>query len=508
MSELGEGLVVAGRYRLEQKLGEGGMGEVWAARDLEEPGPLRVALKFLKGEVGPTELRRFRREARAAMAVKHPNVVRIHGVLDWQGLPVMVMDLLDGESLGDRLARAGEVLPLEELAALLLPIISAVGTAHAMGIVHRDLKPDNVFLQRNDDGTATPKVLDFGIAKLSAQEGEAASTGALTRTGAMLGTPYYMAPEQAFGERDVDSRADVWAIGVILYHALTGKRPVDGENLGQLMKVLMSGDIPRIDEVAPGLPVDVRELVGKMLTTDRARRCQSLTDAYVVLSRYTTSTAPSFRSIPPAEQARSHEALIAALASTEVMEGAPERDGPSTARDAHPVPGATRVTEDARHGEAGEVRASALAVSVVPELTPRPVSERIADSTPGASARTWGLALGLGLAGLLGAGAWVRTRSPPTPVSAAPAQAASPSSSLAPPVEAASPPASAFTMPAPPPAEGGAVATATASASSRPTLVGTPTRGTPKPQASVPAVPSGKATSPPLPGQMQENVPF
>ncbi len=499
MSELTEGLVVVSRYRLEQKLGEGGMGEVWAARDLEEPEHARVALKFLKGKVGPTELRRFQREARAAMAVKHPNVVRIHRVVDWDGLPVMVMDLLDGESLGERLEHAQDVLPLEELATLLLPIISALGTAHAMGIVHRDLKPDNVFLQRMPDGTAMPKVLDFGIAKLSAQEGEAASTGALTSTGAMLGTPYYMAPEQAFGEKDVDSRADVWAMGVILYHALTGKRPVDGDNLGQLMKLLMTGNIPSIHGVAPTLPEDVRDLITRMLTTDRSRRCQSMTDAYVVLSRYTSATAPSFRSVPPAEQARSHDALLEALASTEVMDPPPD----PSASPRPPAPGAEAVARPP--DDALVLRPSALAVSVVPDVTPRPVSGRVAESTkPRVGA--WGVALGLGLVGLLGAGAWMSARSALPPAGAtAPTQVVAPSASVGPAVESPSAPPSVLTAPAAAVAEGGAATTPSLSA--RPATTGTP-RVAPKPQTSATASPSSKPASPPLPGQMQENVPF
>jgi eukaryotic-like serine/threonine-protein kinase len=222
------------------------------------------------------------------------NVVQIHDIIQLDdGLPVMVMDLLEGESLGERLAREGSIA-LPDLARFLVPVISAVGTAHSLGIVHRDLKPDNIFLCTLPDGRIESKVLDFGIAKLSSFEGDAAQTSALTRTGSMLGTPYYMAPEQAFGEKDVDHRADVWALGVILYECLTGTRPVDGDNFGQLLKVIAMGSIQPFSAIAPDMPEDVKTLVDRMLTADRARRSQGLEEAYAVLSRYTSASAASF----------------------------------------------------------------------------------------------------------------------------------------------------------------------------------------------------------------------
>ncbi len=253
--ELSSGAVVGGRYRLERLLGEGGMGAVWAASHvMTRKG---VALKFLKaaGATHPDLVRRFIREARAASAVRHPNVVQIHDVLQLDdGLPVMVMDLLRGESLGERVERE-RIIPLPELARILVPVMSAIGTAHALGIVHRDLKPDNIFLTRLGDERVEPMVLDFGIAKLSAMDGDAASTANLTKTGSMLGTPYYMSPEQAFGEKDVDHQADIWSLGVILYECLSGKRPVDGDNFGQLVKVLATGGITPFsqDGAVPGI---------------------------------------------------------------------------------------------------------------------------------------------------------------------------------------------------------------------------------------------------------------
>lgn len=275
------------------------MGSVWSAT--HELTRNQVALKFLKAEAAQNTaaVRRFMREARAAMAVDHPNVIRIHDIfLQDDRSPVMVMDLLGGESLGQKLERE-RAIPLSALAPIMLPVISAVGSAHAAGIVHRDLKPDNIFLARTPDGRMTPKVLDFGIAKLDVKRPEAAQSAELTRTGAMLGTPYYMSPEQVFGEKDIDARSDVWAVGVILYEALAGVRPVDGDNLGQLLKVIATGAIRPIDELAPELPLPVRSLIGDMLKTDRSARCPDLQLAFDVLRRFTNELAQSFSEVRP-----------------------------------------------------------------------------------------------------------------------------------------------------------------------------------------------------------------
>jgi len=325
-AELRPGVVIAGRYRLERLMGEGGMGSVWAAT--HELTRSQVALKFLKPEAvqNTAAVRRFMREARAATAVNHPNVIRVHDIfLQDDNSPVMVMDLLAGESLGHKLERERRIV-LPELAAIMLPVISAIGSAHAAGIVHRDLKPDNIFLARTPDGRITSKVLDFGIAKLDSKRPDAAQSAELTRTGAMLGTPYYMSPEQVFGEKDVDARADVWAMGVILYEALSGVRPVDGDNLGQLLKVIATGAIRPIDEVAPDLPLAMRSIIGEMLKTDRNARCPDLRSAFEVLRRFTNEMAQSFSEVRPIPR----ESLVMPGAS-EVPSGALHASTPITA---------------------------------------------------------------------------------------------------------------------------------------------------------------------------------
>jgi eukaryotic-like serine/threonine-protein kinase len=320
--DLGPGTVVADRYRLERLLGEGGMGSVWAATHTVTHKAL--ALKFLKGAVESPELRRrFVREARTACAVDHPNVREVHDVLEIDGgLPVLVMERLEGESLGQRLSRE-ETLPVEEACRILLPVVSAVGTAHALGIVHRDLKPENIFL--TEGKTPEVKVLDFGIAKLTPLE-EHGADSAVTTTGMMFGTPCYMSPEQVFGEKDADHRVDIWALGLILYRALSGVLPTQGDNIGQVMKVIVTTPIRPVEELASDVPADLAALVARMLSRDRGDRPADLREVYELLSKHTDAEAPDFG--PPAS------ALVRPSAV------------PARARDEVALPGDTTVIGD------------------------------------------------------------------------------------------------------------------------------------------------------------------
>jgi serine/threonine-protein kinase len=284
--------LVGDRYRLERPLGEGGMGAVWAATDLVTGG--RVAVKFLRDvwAANPEMQRRFLREARAAMAIDHPNVVYVHEIVRADdGSPIIVMDALDGESLADRLER-GPTISLPEFSAMFLQVISAVASAHAAGVVHRDLKPANIFLTRTPTGTRV-HVLDFGIAKLAPGLGDSPPS-ARTESGVILGTPQYMAPEQIFGERDVDYRADVWSLGVIMFECLAGRRPVDGENLGRILKVLTSGQMTTLSHVAGWLPKDVLAIHARMLRVDRKERLNDLRAVYGLLLKHASAEAQAF----------------------------------------------------------------------------------------------------------------------------------------------------------------------------------------------------------------------
>ena len=219
--QLQENSVVAGRFKLNRLLGRGGMGSVWHATHLGLDIP--CAVKFIEGEYAhmAEAQARFEREAKAAAQLRSPHVVQIldHGVCD--GTPYIAMELLDGEDLGKRITKVGKMHP-SEINTIINQVCRALTKAHQLNIVHRDLKPDNIFLVRDDDREIA-KVLDFGIAKSNTS----ALDGSNTKTGAMLGTPYYMSPEQAQGIKSVDSRSDLWSLAVIVYQCVTGLLPFD-----------------------------------------------------------------------------------------------------------------------------------------------------------------------------------------------------------------------------------------------------------------------------------------
>lgn len=250
MPEVLPGTVLADRYRLESILGRGGMGAVWRAHHLTLNVPL--AIKFIDPELaqGADMMARFTREAQAAAALQGcPNVVQTidHGVHD--GVAFIAMELMQGEDLGSRLHRLGRLPPLET-ARILGQAGRAIARAHAAGIVHRDLKPDNIFLARDGDDEIA-KVLDFGIAKLL--DGSS-NPGSHTRTGAVLGTPFYMSPEQAEGLA-LDQRTDIWALGVVACECLTGKRAFDAETLTELVLTICTRPMPipsSLGAVPPG----------------------------------------------------------------------------------------------------------------------------------------------------------------------------------------------------------------------------------------------------------------
>lgn len=233
-----EGMVLADKYRLTGLLGRGGMGSVWRAEHLSLNSSVAVKLVDSTLADHPEAKERFLREAQAAAALRSPHVVQIldYGVQD--DTPFIVMEMLEGEDLATRLSRVGKLSP-SSTAEVLVQVCRAVGRAHDRGIVHRDLKPDNIFLSANDD-TEIAKVLDFGVAKRVQLDGPKS----MTQTGAVLGTPYYMSPEQAEGSRNVGFRSDLWALGVIAFECLTGQRPFDADSLGGLVLAICTKAIP------------------------------------------------------------------------------------------------------------------------------------------------------------------------------------------------------------------------------------------------------------------------
>ncbi len=279
------GAVIAERYVLDRMIGSGGAGVVWIANETESGE--RVALKFLRLP-DAAQARRLAREARILQKLAHPAIVRVRELLaSSSGEPILVMDYLEGESLAARLAREN-VLSLPSFAAVLVPVLVAVAHAHASGLVHRDLKPENIFLEAGAAGVCV-KVLDFGLAKLPTDWTDSRSAP-LTETGALVGTPRYMAPEQLYGQNDVDSRADVWAAATIAYRALSGTFPFPGRSYSELFRAVTRGAAQPIAEVAAHLPRDVQDVLTRALVVDREHR---LADIGELVEVFRDHAAPS-----------------------------------------------------------------------------------------------------------------------------------------------------------------------------------------------------------------------
>ncbi|HEY2731440.1 MAG TPA: serine/threonine-protein kinase [Polyangia bacterium] len=303
-----------GNYRVLSLLGEGGMGAVYLA---EHPGiGRRVAVKVLHKQFTGDEqlLGRLLNEARAANAIRHPNIIEIldSGMRE-DGVPYLVMELLEGESLGGRIRRLGP-LPLAEVIAFTLQTASALGAAHKKGIVHRDLKPDNLFVVGTADESGRVevdgpneriKVLDFGIAKLQMpQPGDSVKT----RTGTLMGTPVYMSPEQCRGTKTVDHRSDVYSLGIIVYEMLIGRPPFMSDGFGELVNMHLNVPPPSPRAARPEISEQLDAIVLKMLAKnpeDRYPDMASLTSALRI------AAGPPFsvhRSSPELMNAPTHRA--------------------------------------------------------------------------------------------------------------------------------------------------------------------------------------------------------
>jgi hypothetical protein len=276
------GDVLAGKYRVERVLGIGGMGVVVAATHLEL-GQL-VALKFLlpAAELNAEATARFIREARAAVRISSEHVARVTDVGRLEnGSPYMVMEYLEGVDLGEHVK--GAHLPIDAAADFVLQACEAIAVAHALGIVHRDLKPANLFVTIRPDGSPLIKVLDFGISKVV---GITEQNPSLTKTSAVMGSPLYMSPEQMRSARNVDARADIWALGTILHELIAGSPPFGGETLGEVFANVMTVEATPLRALRPETPERLERLVLRALEKDPARRIANVGDLAAGLAEF------------------------------------------------------------------------------------------------------------------------------------------------------------------------------------------------------------------------------
>ena len=260
-----------GPYRILREIGRGGMGFVYEA--VHEQLQRHVAIKLLRWDLAaePEQVARFVREGRAACNVRHPHVIEVYEFGQFQGAPYLVMDLVVGETLAESLRRSGS-MPLPELLSIVLPVVSAVAAAHEAGVVHRDLKPGNIMLTTDRSGQVVPKVLDFGTSKLFGDNADLA----LTHSAAVIGTPYYMAPEQARASRNVDERCDQYSLGVIMYECATGVRPFEGDSIYDLMHAIMTAEVTSPSAITPQLPRAFDKIVRRAMSRDPAERFASV----------------------------------------------------------------------------------------------------------------------------------------------------------------------------------------------------------------------------------------
>jgi eukaryotic-like serine/threonine-protein kinase len=383
MVRLGE--IFADRYRIERVLGEGGMGIVVAAHHIHLDE--RVALKFLKAEISsdPECAARFLREARTATKVKGEHIARVFDAGTHEGTHYMVMEYLEGETLGSIAERTGP-MPALLVSEHVLQMCDALGQAHASGIVHRDLKPDNVFITTRSNGTSCVKLLDFGISKIMGD-----SAARLTATSAFMGSPLYMSPEQLVDPRGVDHRTDIWALGVMLFELVSGKPPFDGESMPQLCVRIREMPAPVLRSVCPSAPEALERVIARCLQKDRADRFQSADELAASLQGILKDSAARTLSAPAGPElvalpvsARPRRKVLAASVAASVLLALV---GVGLAAAARLLP-----MKSAPSGEvpASQLVASAASVAIAPETIPSApptgVPAVLAAVSPGASA--------------------------------------------------------------------------------------------------------------------------
>jgi serine/threonine-protein kinase len=361
--QLVPGTVIAGRYRLERPLAAGGMGAVWIARHTSLQTEVAVKVMSAASAGSAAARARFEREARSAASLRHANVVAVVDSGIEEDTPYLVMELLRGESLEERLARKGR-LALEVLVPIAMQIGRGLRKAHEAGIIHRDLKPGNVFLAREDDEEIV-KLLDFGIAKEIDL-----SLGEHTKTSELMGSPHYMSPEQLRSSKKTDVRSDLWSFGVVLYRSLTGAIPFPGDTLAEVMVQVFSSPLPLPSQIVPGLSPAVDAYFQRALARDPDERFQSvreMVDAFTALAGRAPMPTIGPDQLPPEPNSTSttRPAFAAPPAHRQSVPDASPAIPPARSS----APGASAAIPPARSsapGASGIISPSAASMPVVP----------------------------------------------------------------------------------------------------------------------------------------------
>jgi serine/threonine-protein kinase len=341
------GRVLDGQYEIESFIARGGMGTLYRARHILLGD--RVAIKTLKPEMRNNAewLRRFQREGRAARRFRHQNAVTVYDLrTSAEGLTYMVMEYVEGHSLDQELKRRGRLSP-HEAWEILAPIVGALEEAHEQGVVHRDLKPENVMLNRTAEGELQVKLLDLGIAKLrDVAETRAGDGGALTLAGQILGTPYYMSPEQwgepsRDGRAEIDGRADIYSLGVIFYELVTGAKPFLGQTIGELRQGHVSRRVPLLHKVVGGVPEEFARAVERAIAKDRADR-PATAEVFAAEMRAALGFAPAVRRMPEADE---YDTKAAGLPDFELSQTLIRENPTEATHAATPVAGIETATQ-------------------------------------------------------------------------------------------------------------------------------------------------------------------
>ena len=408
------------KYRIEQLIAVGGMGAVYVGTHVKLRK--RVAIKVINPQLSSAAMiERFHREAITASQIGHEGIAQVTDIgTSADGEPFLVMEYLQGESLASRLRTSG-ALAVEDACELACSILSPLAAAHRAGIVHRDLKPDNVFLVRQSRGEMV-KLLDFGISRASGLESEFR----LTTTGLVLGTPYYMAPEQARGDHQITPAADLYAIGVILYEMLTGSVPIQADNYNQLMYRVMMGEFPPPRAIRPDVPEVIEHIILQAMALDPARRPASASDLEEALLAF---CRPAFR-----------ERLSGRMSSPQL----------ASASGSYGMRSATGRTSGIDHTLIAGSHSAPSPTPAVPFSPPQPTAVTVADRPVKRSRLPWiaagGVVVAAGVAAIVLGTAGAPIAPPPRPVAPPPAVVVAPPPAPPPPAPAPPPPPSTITL--------------------------------------------------------------